>query len=103
MREGDEMTYTRACTMISAGVSALALCLVLLQGAALPPMASAQAQSKRPDKLPEGLLRGQSKHDANAGTVTIVTERTLDSPVMRAALDLSVLLDDGERFEKMRI
>lgn len=51
----------------------------------------------------DSLLKGQSREDANAGTVTLMTQRVLGGPLMRAALDLSTLLDDGERFEKMRI
>jgi uncharacterized protein len=51
----------------------------------------------------EELLRGQTKVDANAGTVTIVTNRSLGGPIMMSVLDLSTLLDDGERFEKMRV
>lgn len=49
------------------------------------------------------LLRGQTKVDANAGTVTIITNRVLGGPIMGSVLDLSTLLDDGERFEKMRV
>src|SRR5262245_49054448 len=85
----------RVCALVR-----LSRCLLMLLAIPLFP---AFAQRKPPEKLPEALLRGQSKLDANAGTVTIVTERTLDGPIMRAALDLSVLLDDGERFEKMRV
>ena len=95
------MTSTIEHNVARAGALALAVCALLLQGAAL--IATASAQSKRPEKLPDGLLRGQSKGDVNAGSVSIMTQRTLDGPLMRAALDLSVLLDDGERFEKMRI
>ena len=51
----------------------------------------------------EELLRGQSKGDANAGTVFIMTNRSLGGPIMMSVLDLSTLLDDGERFEKMRV
>jgi uncharacterized protein len=51
----------------------------------------------------EGLLRGQSKVDANAGTVFIMTNRSMGGPIMMSVLDLSTLLDDGERFEKMRV
>jgi hypothetical protein len=83
----------------------LSFCCLMLHFGALVPSASAQSapRAAKSDRLPEALLRGQSKGDANAGTVSIVTIRTLDSPLMRAALDLSVLLDEGERFEKMRI
>lgn len=49
------------------------------------------------------LLRGQNQTDANAGTVTIMTTRNLGAPFMQAALDLSNLLDQGERFERMRV
>jgi uncharacterized protein len=49
------------------------------------------------------ILRGQNKADANAGTVTIMTTRNLGAPFMQAALDLSNLLDAGERFEEMRV
>lgn len=49
------------------------------------------------------ILRGQNKADANAGTVTIMTTRNLGAPFMQAALDLSNLLDSGERFEDMRV
>lgn len=49
------------------------------------------------------ILKGQNKADANAGTVTIMTTRNLGAPFMQAALDLSTLLDEGERFEKMRV
>jgi uncharacterized protein len=51
----------------------------------------------------EGLLKGQSKVDANAGTVFIMTNRSMSGPIMMSVLDLSTLLDDGERFEKMRV
>jgi uncharacterized protein len=49
------------------------------------------------------ILRGQNTADANAGTVTIMTTRNLGAPFMQAALDLSNLLDAGERFEEMRV
>lgn len=49
------------------------------------------------------ILTGQNRVDANAGTVTIMTTRNLGAPFMAAALDLSNLLDSGERFEDMRI
>jgi TRAP-type uncharacterized transport system substrate-binding protein len=52
---------------------------------------------------PDQLLLGQSKNDANLGTVTLMTQRLLAGPLMTAALDLSTLLDEGERFEKMRV
>jgi uncharacterized protein len=51
----------------------------------------------------EELLRGQSKVDANAGTVYIMTNRSMGGPIMMSVLELSTLLDDGERFEKMRV
>jgi uncharacterized protein len=51
----------------------------------------------------EELLRGQSKVDANAGTVFIMTNRSMGGPIMMSVLDLSTLLDDGDRFEKMRV
>ena len=76
---------------------------LLSQAAAQSARKAAHPQAKRPEPLPDPLLRGQSKVDANAGTVTIMTQRTLDGPFMRAVLDLSTLLDDGERFEKMRV
>jgi TRAP-type uncharacterized transport system substrate-binding protein len=59
----------------------------------------AAAQQSNADTL----LRGQNKNDANAGTVSIITIRNLGGPFMIAALDLSTLLDAGERFEEMRI
>lgn len=49
------------------------------------------------------ILRGQNRFDANAGTVMIMTTRNLGAPFMRSALDLSNLLDSGERFEDMRV
>lgn len=49
------------------------------------------------------LLRGQRSANANAGTVTIMTIRNLGGPFMKAALDLSTLLDSGDYFEEMRI
>jgi TRAP-type uncharacterized transport system substrate-binding protein len=47
--------------------------------------------------------RTQNKVDANAGTVAIITTRNLGAPFMTATLDLSTLLDSGERYEDMRI
>jgi TRAP-type uncharacterized transport system substrate-binding protein len=73
------------------------------QAAAQTAHKPADAQTRRSERLPDALLRGQSKTDANAGTVTIMTQRVLDGPLMRAALDLSALLDEGERFERMRV
>jgi hypothetical protein len=93
--------------MLRVGVLLLALCCLFVQSDALRHPAAAQAKgdsfAKRSDKVSDPLLRGQSKADANAGTVTIMTQRLLDGPIMRATLDLSTLLDDGERFEKMRV
>jgi uncharacterized protein len=63
--------------------------------------AKAEASAKGP--TPDQLLLGQSKNDANLGTVTLMTQRLLAGPLMTAALDLSTLLDEGERFEKMRV
>jgi hypothetical protein len=62
---------------------------------------SAEASAKGP--TPQQLLLGQSKNDANLRTVTPMGQRLLAGPLMRAALDLSPLLDQGERFEKMRV
>jgi len=47
--------------------------------------------------------RRQNKVDANAGTVSIITTRNLGAPFMTATLDLSTLLDSGERYEDMRV
>ncbi len=55
------------------------------------------------DNSERQLLRGQNKNDANANTTTIITSRTLGGAPMVMVRDLSSLLDDGERFEKMRI
>jgi uncharacterized protein len=60
-----------------------------------------EASAKGPTA--DQLLLGQSKNDANLGTVTLMTQRLLAGPLMTAALDLSTLLDEGERFEKMRV
>jgi uncharacterized protein len=87
-----EKQMFRVCLMI------IALCHLMLL-----PQAAAQSPTTQPKELADPLLRGQSKADANAGTVTIMTQRVLDGPIMQAALDLSTLLDDGERFEKMRV
>jgi hypothetical protein len=85
----------------------LAFCYLCIQSDALLHPAAAQKTGepyvKRSDRLPDALLRGQSKADANAGTVSIMTQRVLAGPLMRSVLDLSTLLDDGERFEKMRV
>jgi len=66
-----------------------------------PKSGKAEATAKGP--TPDQLLLGQSKNDANLGTVTLMTQRLLAGPLMTAALDLSTLLDEGERFEKMRV
>src|SRR5215470_1935242 len=63
----------------------------------------AQGASPVSGATSEELLRGQSKVDANAGTVFIMTNRSMGGPIMMSVLDLSTLLDDGERFEKMRV
>src|SRR5262245_64792737 len=87
-------------------VAFLALCCLLFcagaglaQKGAKPARAEATAKGPTPDQL----LLGQSKNDANLGTVTLMTQRLLAGPLMTAALDLSTLLDEGERFEKMRV
>ena len=109
------------------GVFVSALCHLLFYWAAASaqtapqPLTAPQAQSARPPQTApqpvarrseqparraqenDDLLRGQSKANANAGIVTIMTNRVLGGPIMTATLDLSTLLDDGERFEKMRI
>ena len=64
---------------------------------------SAKAEASAKGPTPDQLLLGQSKNDANLGTVTLMTQRLLAGPLMTAALDLSTLLDEGERFEKMRV
>ena len=80
-------------------------CLFSCADAALaqkgPKSGKAEATAKGP--TPDQLLLGQSKNDANLGTVTLMTQRLLAGPLMTAALDLSTLLDEGERFEKMRV
>jgi TRAP-type uncharacterized transport system substrate-binding protein len=84
----------------------LALIVIAHSGAVLAQTAAAKrpASQNRTIPLPaDGLLLGQSKNEANAGTVTIMTQRVLNGPLMTAALDLSTLLDEGERFEKMRV
>lgn len=95
---------SRVCVLV------LAFCYLIFHSDALVFQAAAQSapkatgpQVKRPERVPDALLRGQSKEDANAGTVSIMTQRVLGGPLMRAVLDLSTLLDDGERFEKMRV
>lgn len=111
--------------MSRVGVFVLALCGLLLSSAvfaqnapqpqANAPKAAARQQaagqpalrkSEQPAKRAQDnddLLRGQNRAQANAGTVSIMTNRVLGGPIMTAVLDLSTLLDDGERFEKMRI
>jgi uncharacterized protein len=96
--------------MLRVCVLVLALCYLMFHADVVLSRAAAQSaqkpagpQVKRSERPSDPLLRGQSKTDANAGTVSIMTQRTLDGALMRAALDLSVLLDDGERFERMRI
>ena len=42
----------------------------------------------RKGPTPDQLLLGQSKNDANLGTVTLMTQRLLAGPLMTAALDL---------------
>ena len=84
----------------------LALSVVAHSGAVLAQTTPGKrpASQNRIIPLPaDGLLLGQSKNEANAGTVTLMTQRVLSGPLMTAALDLSTLLDEGERFEKMRV
>lgn len=102
--------------MLRVGVLVLALCHLLICSTVVfaqtapKPQTPAQPQVKKPER-PAGkrtqetddLLRGQTKIKANAGTVTIITNRVLGGPIMTATLDLSTLLDDGERFENMRV
>ena len=80
-------------------------CLLFCAGEALAQKGakSAKAEATAKGPTPDQLLLGQSKNDANLGTVTLMTQRLLAGPLMSAALDLSTLLDDGERFEKMRV
>jgi hypothetical protein len=104
--------------MFRASVLLLALCCfafhpdAALAQKASPPPGSAAPDAHRPAQgtrgpvsgaTSEGLLEGQSKTDANAGTVFIMTNRSMGGPIMMSVLDLSTLLDDGERFEKMRV
>lgn len=104
--------------MLRLRVLLLALCcLAFRPDAAFAQKASPSPGSAAPDtqRLAQGargpvsgatseeLLRGQSKVDANAGTVFIMTNRSMGGPIMMSVLDLSTLLDDGERFEKMRV
>lgn len=105
-------------TMFRGSIVVLGLCQLLFAGAAAfaqgGPQPPVQVQAPRPGQTTttpprkraqenDDLLRGQSKINANAGTVTIMTNRVLGGPIMTATLDLSTLLDDGERFEKMRV
>ncbi|MGI9424493.1 MAG: TAXI family TRAP transporter solute-binding subunit [Hyphomicrobiaceae bacterium] len=66
-------------------------------------VAQARNQANLSRRAQGQLLEGQNKVDANANTTTIITSRTLGGAPMVMARDLSTLLDDGERFEKMRI
>ena len=59
------------------------------------------AQAQLSDEL--GIGRSQNREDANAGTVMIMTTRTLGSAFMTAARDLSTLLDSGDQYSDMRI
>ncbi|HEU0158628.1 MAG TPA: TAXI family TRAP transporter solute-binding subunit [Hyphomicrobiaceae bacterium] len=83
----------------------LLICLFFRADAALAQKATKSAKPEASAKGPtaDQLLLGQSKNDANLGTVTLMTQRLLAGPLMTAALDLSTLLDEGERFEKMRV
>ncbi len=65
--------------------------------------ADKRAISRQPALPPDALFLGRNKSDANAGTVSIMTQRMLSGPLTTAALDLSTLLDDGDYFEKMRV
>jgi TRAP-type uncharacterized transport system substrate-binding protein len=111
--------------MSSIGIVALTLCGLLFAPVAIaqsasplraapvsqsarPPQAAAKPTLKKPEQPlraqdNDDLLRGQNRVQANAGTVSIMTNRVLGGPIMTAVLDLSTLLDEGERFEKMRI
>jgi uncharacterized protein len=104
--------------MLRLSVLLLALCCFAFRpDAAFAQKASPSPGGAAPDAQPlaqgtrgpvsgatsEGLLSGQSKVDANAGTVFIMTNRSMGGPIMMSVLDLSTLLDDGERFEKMRV
>jgi uncharacterized protein len=87
----------------------LVLCLGLVCCGAVgwaqkaPPAKSVKGEASAKGPTADQLLLGQSKNDANLGTVTLMTQRLLAGPLMTAALDLSTLLDEGERFEKMRV
>jgi len=81
------------------------------------PVANVERQVERPQQDPAERIQlaqaqtgnnvvlgqKQNKFDANAGTVTVMTTRNLGAPFMIAALDLSTLLDAGERYEEMRV
>ena len=97
----EEGTVLRICTWM------VALSSLLFCGAAAVaqkgPTRSAKVEVPGKGPTADQLLLGQSKNDANLGTVTLMTQRLLAGPLMTAALDLSTLLDEGERFEKMRV
>jgi hypothetical protein len=92
-------------------VLTLALCyLFSFHSDALLPQAKAQSvhkadhpSAKRPAQPSDPLLRGQSRAAVNSGTVSIISQRLVGGPLMRAAHDLSTLLDEGTWFEKMRV
>lgn len=83
--------------MIRVLVAALLFCFPIL----FPQPVAAQQSPQQAGS--DTLLRGQNRDDANAGTVSIMTIRNLGGPFMIAALDLSTLLDAGDRFEEMRV
>jgi uncharacterized protein len=89
------------CAWLLALLSLLFYSVALAQQKGPAKSAKAEVLSKGP--TPDQLLLGQSKNDVNLGTVTLMTQRLLAGPLMTAALDLSTLLDEGERFEKMRV
>jgi uncharacterized protein len=91
----------RFCAWLLALLSFLFYSVALAQQKGPAKSAKAEVLSKGP--TPDQLLLGQSKNDVNLGTVTLMTQRLLAGPLMTAALDLSTLLDEGERFEKMRV
>ena len=45
----------------------------------------------------------QTRADANSGAVGIVTARSMANTLIEVTLDMSTLLDKGERFEEMRV
>jgi uncharacterized protein len=96
-----EGTVLRVCAWCLALLSLFAC--VDLAAAQKGPAKSAKVEIPGKGPTPDQLLLGQSKNDANLGTVTLMTQRLLAGPLMTAALDLSTLLDEGERFEKMRV